>query len=443
MYGYYHISIQNNYLDIIDRHFSILKKSGLWHATHKIFVSIQNEIIDYMGIPKDLIEIFNEHDSDNKKIFIRLYNHNIHSLVSFSRIMRDDSLFFKQKGLNFNIWFIHNLETISLERSLIEEVIIWNWEKCNYLINFEYVLLGMNYDPKRNIYIDNYWWSNTNYISSLSTLSYYQSYDRWIFSGQGKFYDILSTHINKTLESLFPDLSQYNLLNLSNTKHLSNTYIIQNGKEIKSLEIIIDDEYIKNILSNLFRLKEDGKHLEGYELSKPLVDFLLEETQEKAKNLSHLMPHLPEALLYSFLSYYYYKREESVKVAQLFADLTRLNQLFLDKYLSMKPQFDNNLKYAGPVFEEALRKYPDNVNQNNINIIYAKSIEKKGPNVTESFLKHFPIINNEIQIPKDINFNQIFGDPFFGCAKEIIIITNNNSYTIPENRYNDIVITLD
>ena len=99
------------------------------------------------------------------------------------------------------------------------------------------------------------------------------------------------------------------------------------------------------------------------------------------------------------------------------------------KDLDFKPYQERNI-LNGKYFEAKYMK-----------VNYDKNKTLDGLSVEILVKKHL-IDDNKIIINKLLSFNDIFGDPYPGIVKVLIIIIDNLVYEIPENRDGDKIIKI-
>ena len=98
-------------------------------------------------------------------------------------------------------------------------------------------------------------------------------------------------------------------------------------------------------------------------------------------------------------------------------------------------------RYMEWTWELIFTSYKQNYKQNeNINFYALYGHGKYFRNVTH-IVKNF-IKDNEINIPKTIKFNNLFGDTVFGVEKILIISLDGNIHKFQEKRKNDINIII-
>ena len=158
IYGFYHICILNNNLQIMNEQIEKIRVSGLYNASKIIFCSVVGELPETFSLPEKYKIIYCSTDTScyERKILEFMYNYSFNCNAAF--------------------WYIHTKGTSRTAhpkynqmvswRNYMEHFVIKRWQRC--LLDLKtYSVVGVNYSTYLFPHFSgNFWWAHSQYIKT-------------------------------------------------------------------------------------------------------------------------------------------------------------------------------------------------------------------------------------------------------------------------------------
>lgn len=190
IYGFYHVCLINDWLDIVTKQLNSLNESGLLSESNLLFVSILGDK-EQQNIFTNLIKKFS-----NIKIVISSSNILLYEepILNYLKYLSELEVFYcyylHAKGVSIteeNKTWYHNSQNLNhLKncvndwREFMEYFQIYRFEdNIELLENFD--TCGVNFceEPTKH-YSGNFWWSKSDYIKKLNEVPKLTSQNRWL-----------------------------------------------------------------------------------------------------------------------------------------------------------------------------------------------------------------------------------------------------------------------
>ena len=162
---YYHIAEIGDWEKIVVEQLSLIKSSGLYDKCKEIRIGFLGNKHNILKFIKNKVKLV--YHSNN----IKEYEHpTINSLLNFAKKSTQENyiLYIHNKGSTKRI--CNNINGQYYWRQLMNYWMITQYKKCIYYLNKGFLTCGINKNSFNTHYSGNFWWSNTKYISSLSSL---------------------------------------------------------------------------------------------------------------------------------------------------------------------------------------------------------------------------------------------------------------------------------
>jgi hypothetical protein len=190
IYGFYHVCLINDWVDIVTKQLNSLTESSLLSKTNSLFVSILGDKLQ-QNIFIDLIK-----DFDNIQIVISSPNILLYEepILNYLKYLSENEYFYcyylHAKGVSITeenkTWYHNSQDLNHLKncindwREFMEYFQIYRFEdNVNLLDRFD--TCGVNYceEPSPH-YSGNFWWTKSDYIKTLNELPKLTSQNRWL-----------------------------------------------------------------------------------------------------------------------------------------------------------------------------------------------------------------------------------------------------------------------
>lgn len=169
IYGFYHIGVLGRWESIFHDQISLLKSSGLYKKTSKIFVGIAGEKVNIIDEKTQIAAI--DPVLQNGEICTLRFMHEFCQSVDPCKIW-----YIHTKGARFtNDFEVHVIPYVELWRKYMEYFNIEKHEDCIQALD-EYDICGTElrgsgtdfYPEFPMHYCGNFWWANSEYIKNLT-----------------------------------------------------------------------------------------------------------------------------------------------------------------------------------------------------------------------------------------------------------------------------------
>lgn len=190
IYGFHHICLINNGIDILFDQINSIKASGLYLASNKIFCSVLGRIPSGFTFPYKYETVYTSTDTSSYERKILEY------MYLFSKENTGNFWYVHTKGVTRNSNVVLNAN-IKIWRKYLEYFVIERFEDCiKYLENYDVV--GVNYRciPKSH-FSGNFWWTTSDYVKTNPPdfdYNYYYETEMWICKNTTKTFELFNTN---------------------------------------------------------------------------------------------------------------------------------------------------------------------------------------------------------------------------------------------------------
>ena len=190
IYGFHHICLEKNGLDVFVDQLQTLKTSGLYDASSTIFCSIVGKQTDIV-LPKKYKVVYESRQSNMYERPILQY------MQKHASTMHGKYWYIHTKGIS-HVGTAKE-QNVRDWRKYMEYFIVQKWATCVKDLDL-YDIAGVNHEKDPFYHFSgNFWWANSSYIETIQTELNYEDYyetEYWLCSGKPSLIGI-SYHSSK------------------------------------------------------------------------------------------------------------------------------------------------------------------------------------------------------------------------------------------------------